>query len=162
MTTIRQLAQYIALEQHAGTINKHDGELYLLHVARVATGARTLSSAFGADPDIAEAVGWLHDTVEDTDITLSLLQERISGVTSQTVVEEIIQAVRLLTKVQGQTLEDYYTQIAANGLASCIKTADISDNFGRNHLIKDDATRLRMGKKYSLGMDILGGSRTFK
>lgn len=34
-------AQYIALEAHAGTLNKHDGELYLLHVARVVSNVKS-------------------------------------------------------------------------------------------------------------------------
>lgn len=146
MYNLADQAMMIALEAHDGQKNKHTGEPYILHVARVALECknRKLSPAH-------IAVAWLHDVVEDTHITISDLMKAFPLDT------EIVAAVDLLTKPEDGSLtnEDYYRRIAKNKLAAYVKVRDIHDNFNRNHLIRDDETRLRMGFKYSLGLDIL-------
>jgi (p)ppGpp synthase/HD superfamily hydrolase len=146
MYNLSDNAMMIALEAHDGQKNKHTGEPYILHVARVALACkdRKLSPAH-------VAVAWLHDVVEDTEVTISDLMK------SFPFDPEIVQAVDLLTKPADGSLtnEDYYRRIAANKLAAYVKVRDIHDNFNRNHLILDDVKRLRMAHKYSLGLDIL-------
>lgn len=149
---IVSVAAQFAIEHHAGVRNKHDGEVYLKHVYRVAQGARDFARQYGVDEDLAEATGWLHDVVEDTVATLSDVTGLFGDIY---VVQEINPAVNLLTKKDGQPLEDYYAAIAQNDLARVVKLADLRDNFRRNHLIVDDQKRLKMAHKYSLGMDIL-------
>lgn len=146
----------IAIYSHAGDRNKHDGEIYLLHVSRVAEGARSLSPRYGLDPELAEAVGWLHDVVEDTVTTLANIHETLALTEPGKTVKEITLAVDLLTK-RDLSLEDYYTRIKDSELAVCVKMSDMTDNFRRNHKIVDEAKRLKMAEKYSLGMDILSG-----
>jgi len=150
------VAREIALKAHGGSINKHNGELYLLHVNRVAVGARSQAMREGVYLDHAEATAWLHDVVEDTawdfsDISLAF---DAAGV-EFTAKASIIFAVDLLTKTGGPN-KTYYKQIKNNVLATVVKRADMQDNFSRNHKIEDESTRLRMAEKYSLGMEILG------
>lgn len=170
---IAQAARTIALGAHGGDKNQHDGELYLLHVNRVAIGssaqAKRLQNElleFGVkDPwdnldfEAVEAVAWLHDVVEDTYKSLVMIEaDLIMESRDFAVIKLIVDAVALLTKPSDGSLtnKDYYLRIKSNPLARAVKLADLQDNFRRNHLITDEAKKLRMATKYSLGMDILG------
>lgn len=143
-------AMHLALTYHFGVTNKHDGEPYILHVHRVA-------SNFGEtthDDQLRKAVAWLHDAVEDTDLTLAdirMVYDQIAAFDGN----HIVNAVDAMTKRNGESNEEYYDRVAANEIARDVKLADIHDNFGRNHLIEDEATRLRMAKKYSMGIERL-------
>lgn len=136
------LAMSIALREHNGQVNKHDGEPYIAHVHRVAMHVRDR----GLD-ETHQAVAWLHDVLEDTTFTVNLLNTMFNS--------DIVSAVLALTKQKGQSNEDYYNGLKSNPIAARVKISDIIDNFARNHQIPDDATRLRMAAKYSLGLDIL-------
>jgi (p)ppGpp synthase/HD superfamily hydrolase len=135
-----------ALKWHFGHANKHDGEPYVLHLQRVAIAARNA----GGSED-AQAIAWLHDVVEDRGATWPDLVD--AGFN-----RNIVEGVLLLSKT-GEENRVYYERIRDSGNVDAIlvKNCDLRDNFRRNHLIEDDAKRLRMGKKYSMGMDILGG-----
>jgi (p)ppGpp synthase/HD superfamily hydrolase len=136
------LATAYAIRLHNGQINKHDGEPYIAHVHRVAMHVRDR----GLDTT-HQAVAWLHDALEDTELTASELNAAFPP--------EVVSAVIALTKTKGVSNEDYYRRLTDNPVAARVKISDIIDNFSRNHAIEDDATRLRMGAKYSLGLDIL-------
>lgn len=153
-------ARTIALEAHSGDRNKHDGELYLLHVNRVAILTRTHFHSQGYEPwhvDTAEAIAWLHDVVEDTTLTLNDIRViLVRAAIDAERVETIVQAVDGLTKRNGESNEEYYHRCRQNFWSREIKLhADMVDNFRRNHKIVDMETRARMAVKYSLGMDIL-------
>lgn len=156
--SIEQMAQLTAIEYHAGTINKHDGEIYLAHVARVSFNAAQLAPAHGVSSTLAVAAAWLHDVVEETVLTMDAVHNRFVGLYGDDGAQ-VAQAVRLVSKncyPSGTSNELYYRAIAEDKLATCVKMADITDNFGRNHLIVDPDKAARMAKKYSLGMSILG------
>lgn len=146
------IAIELAMKWHSGDRNKHDGELYLLHLLRVAINVR---DAGGDEAQVA--IAWLHDVVEDTALTLALLRMAlVSAKVDPKNVDRICNAVHLLTKKKGECLEDYYNAIKANEDARIVKLrGDLKDNFRRNYKILDPATKTRMASKYSLGMDIL-------
>lgn len=131
-----------AVTKHQGKDNKYSGEPYVLHVLRVFRNVR--DAGYGTEHQITAL---LHDTVEDTDATVEEIHEAFGGT--------VAAAVDSLTKQKGQTLEQYYTRVQLNKIATVVKFYDLMDNFKRNHLIDDEATRLRMAKKYSLGFDML-------
>ena len=138
-------AMLIAIAAHGGDKNKHDGEIYLLHVARVVHNVQRA----GGD-EAQQAIAWLHDAVEDTTVTLSHLSS--CGISN-----EVVTAVDALTKRKGESNEEYYHRVKLNDDARFVKFhGDMKDNFRRNHQITDTETRARMAAKYSLGMDILG------
>lgn len=136
------LAIMVAIREHNGQTNKHNGEAYISHVHRVAMHVRDR----GLD-ETHQAVAWLHDVLEDTEFSHNLLNTLFNS--------DIVSAVIAITKVKGQSNEDYYKALTKNAIAARVKISDIVDNFSRNHSIEDDATRLRMAAKYSLGLDIL-------
>lgn len=149
---LSEKAMLIALEVHAGDRNKHDGEMYTLHLARVYCGVRERGGS-----EIQQAIAWLHDSIEDTPLNSFDLGMRLreQGVSFEDI-SAVINGVEAMTKVKGETLEDYYSRVKSNPDARFVKLhGDIVDNFRRNHKIKDPDTRLRMAKKYSLGIDML-------
>lgn len=132
-------AQYVALMAHAGSVNKHDGELYLLHVARV---AHLVHQAGGDDVQIA--VAWLHDVVEDTAVTREQIREWFSDE------PRVFPGVVAITHPKGESNEDYLNRLAENYDGSFVKYfGDSMDNFRRNHLIVDPDDQVRLAGKYS-------------
>lgn len=132
------LARRIATEAHAGQTDKLGVE-YIEHPRRVA--ARL-------DEFREQAVAWLHDVVEDTDVTEDDL--RTAGLD-----EEIVEAVLLLTRTEGD--DHYYARIAASPLARSVKLADIADNADPERVAQlDEDTRTRLAAKYRHARRALG------
>jgi GTP diphosphokinase / guanosine-3',5'-bis(diphosphate) 3'-diphosphatase len=108
----------IAVVYHEYKINKDD-TLYVLHPIRLMTKATTIQ---------AQIVAVLHDVVEDTGLTLSDL--------ARVFPQDIIDALVLLTRVDGQEYEDYIEKIANSGnkLALEVKLLDLYDNINITRL----------------------------
>jgi (p)ppGpp synthase/HD superfamily hydrolase len=106
---------------HRGQIDKA-GQPYFYHPARVARSLRKL----GMD-DAVVAAGYLHDVVEDTPATAEDLLDL--GFSQRTV-----DAVKLVTKKPGQSLDGYYGAIRKNPDAMQVKIADIADNLDPERL----------------------------
>lgn len=68
-----------------------------------------------------KTVGYLHDTVEDTDVTV----EEIRSVFGN----EIADAVALMTHADGVPYMDYVKEIGKNPLARKVKLADLTHNM---------------------------------
>lgn len=150
-------AMLIAVEAHGGDRNKHDGEIYLCHVMRVWFNAID----YGCD-EVQQAIALLHDVPEDTARTLGEIKTllQLKGHPWRDV-SRVIAGVRGMTKVKGETNEEYYHRCAETEDSRIVKLhCDQVDNFRRNHNIKDPETRLRMSHKYSLGTDILSKGGT--
>lgn len=153
VTTLLDAAIYIATEAHRGDLNPHDGELYVHHPQRVAMAVRDAGYS-----EQYQAVAWMHDVVEDTDWTLEMVRLHLVGSARTDVVADVILALDAMTHRDGETNNDYYHRIAANTIARAVGFYDKTvENFGRNHLLTDDAKRLRMAQKYSLATSILNG-----
>ena len=81
--------------------------------------------------DSIVSVAWLHDVVEDTDVTFADLEE--AGFS-----ETIVDAVSILTRRESESYADYIWRVAsptparhAWDLALLVKWADLSDNRTR-------------------------------
>lgn len=136
----------IAVDAHAGEVNKFNGEPYVDHVHRVAASVKATHNN-----TCYLSVAWLHDVVEDTDVTSKQIHERFDPFDT-----DIAVAVDLLTKTSKTIdLQAYYEAIKGNHYARIVKLADIQDNFRRLHHITDAADMVRLARKYSLGIDIL-------
>ena len=110
------IARNIALRIHAG---QHDrfGAPIVDHVGRVACAVDTE----------AQAVAWLHDAAEQTDITASEL--RSAGMS-----RDEAAALELLTRTPAESYELYALRIAyadgeAGRLARMVKLADLDDHI---------------------------------
>ena len=102
----------IAVEAHTGQVDKV-GQPYILHVLRVMSKVATPEEMM---------VAVLHDVVEDTDITINNLRE--FGFS-----DEVIDAVDVITKRDGDNYDNYLARVSANVIARQVKLADLEDNM---------------------------------
>jgi (p)ppGpp synthase/HD superfamily hydrolase len=102
----------IAVEAHRGQKDRY-GVPYILHPLRVMGRLDTAAE---------KIVGILHDVVEDTDWTF----EDLSG---EGFPEILLDALRCVTKREGEPYEDFVKRSAGNPLARRVKLADLDDNM---------------------------------
>jgi hypothetical protein len=121
----------LAVRVHAGQTDKR-GESYLLHVLRV---------MLRQSNDTARVVGVLHDSLEDTSLTLADLRAAGYG-------EEVCEAVECLTKQPDEAYEDMITRVAGNPLARQVKLADLDDNLDPTRVVPGDPEADRRVKRY--------------
>lgn len=102
----------IATTAHAGQIDKA-GAPYIFHPLRV---------MMAGNSEIEHICGVLHDTIEDSDITLEFLQKE--GFT-----EEVLAVLDCLTKRHGEKYDDFISRVLRNKTACLVKLADLRDNM---------------------------------
>ncbi len=106
-------ALLIATNAHHGQFDK-GGIPYILHPLKVMHYLKS-------DDEELMAMALLHDVVEDTNVTYADLRE--AGIT-----ERVIAALKLLTKIPGQTLGEYKEAIFSSKDAMLVKRADLRHN----------------------------------
>jgi guanosine-3',5'-bis(diphosphate) 3'-pyrophosphohydrolase len=111
MATLERALE-IAAAAHAGQQDKA-GKPYILHPIRVMLSVKT------SDEQIAAV---LHDTVEDTSVTLEDLAD--AGFSS-----DIVTAVHALTKRDGESRLAAAQRAVQNTIARRVKLADLADNM---------------------------------
>ena len=111
--TIR--AMQLAYAAHHGQTDKA-GVPYIFH---------PLHLAEAMEDEVSCCVALLHDTVEDTDVTLEALAAAFPA--------EVVGAVKLLTHEEGTDYFDYVRRIKSNPISLKVKLADLAHN--------SDATR---------------------
>ena len=130
----------IATNAHAGQFDK-GGNPYILHPLKVMHYLKTTDEEL-----MCMALG--HDVIEDTDVTYKDLRD--SGIS-----ERVISGIKSLTKVPGQTYEEYKAGVFANEDAMRVKMADLRHNTDIRRLKgvseKDIA---RMAKYHQFFMEI--------
>jgi len=151
MTTIHEfpsiLAQSYATFAHGDQVSK-EGEPYIRHLERVAYTAPQIEVT-GHPAPVAEdlrTLAWLHDIVEDTSVTLTVLAKvELLGVHFK---PDIVTAVGLLTHDPSvNTYAEYIETIRdapgyAGELAQRVKLADLHDHlseFGSNPTVLPDS-----------------------
>jgi len=127
MQTARlQAAHRYAKEKHSGQFRK-GGEEYITHPEAVAEMLKEKN--YSEDYQIA---GLFHDLLEDTDAT----EAEIAALGG----EEVLKAVKLLTKTPGYRMEDYIAGIRQNPMAMAVKAADRLHNL-RCAVVADEKFR---------------------
>jgi len=128
-------AAELARVAHAGQFRRDGVTPFIRHPEAVA-------SRVAGDP-IAEAVAWLHDVLEDTDLTVDDLREHQMPA-------EVIAGVVTLTKAGDMGYERYLSRIKADPLARKVKVADMLSNLS-------DHPTSRQIVKYAKGLLVLLG-----
>ncbi len=130
----------IATNAHSGQFDK-GGNPYILHPLRV------MSFLKDADEEL-QCIAVLHDVIEDTSVTWKDLIEE--GMT-----DRIIAGLRLLTKMPGQTYDEYKAGVLSSVDAMKVKMCDLRHNTDIRRLKgvseKDIA---RMAKYHMFFMEI--------
>jgi hypothetical protein len=143
-------AVMITVVAHSGQRDKGNRP-YISHPQRVAAILRN-----NGLPNAAIAAGYLHDVIEDTNVSADeLLADGIPPV--------VVETVQLLTRHRGQPTEDYYAVIKSHPLALPVKLADIADNLDETRLEKlDGLTAARLRTKYAHALEQLASPTTRK
>lgn len=110
-------AKEIAIWAH-GSQKRWDGEPYITHPERIA-------NQMGTNIDCI-CVAWLHDVVEDTDVTTTDLLD--FGVN-----RDVVDSVEIITRKRGDSYLDYILRVKENLNARTVKIADIKDNLSQLH-----------------------------
>ena len=103
----------IATNAHAGQFDK-GGNPYILHPLKVMHYTKS------QDEEI-QCIALGHDVIEDTSVTYKDLRD--AGIS-----ERVIAGIRALTKLPGQTLDEYKEGVFANPDAMIVKSADLRHN----------------------------------
>ena len=140
-------AEEIARNAHAGQVDK-SGKDYWTHPQRVA-GYTAETSLPEPERTKAVAAAWLHDVLEDTEVTESELRREFPA--------DVVDAVVALKRVSREKPDDYYDRVKANRLALAVKEADIRDNTdpARTSQLPDEV-RTRLAAKYAHAREVLG------
>ena len=107
----QELAFQIAKKAHAGQVDKA-GKDYILH-------PMTVTSYM--DTDTEKAVAYLHDILEDTNITVDQLRNQFP--------KEIVDTVIILTRKKNKNYLNYICRVAKCRLAKKVKVADLLHNL---------------------------------
>ncbi len=119
-----ELAEKYSKHHHLGKFRKVDGKPFHAHPGHVAE----ILKKYGHNDMITLCVAYLHDTIEDTDLTLHEIQETFG--------HEIAHGVFILSKNKGKNIskhklndEEYKQRLSfARNKVQRIKIADMIDN----------------------------------
>ena len=109
-TELTMKAMVLAYNAHHGQFDK-GGMPYIFHPIHLAESM---------DDECSTCVALLHDTVEDTDVTIEQLRQEFPPA--------VVDAIRLLTHEEGVEYFDYVRAIKKNPIAVKVKLADLAHN----------------------------------
>lgn len=150
------IALELAIEAHKD--QKYGKLPYIAHLAQVDNLVVQIYKPKGLGPsdpyskhpgdemDCLRAIAFLHDIIEDTDVTANKLLE--SGVLPHVVI-----AVATMSKQKGQSYEKYIKAVNGNELARKVKLCDTAANL-MNSCLEGNTKRIN---KYTKQIQLLGG-----
>lgn len=103
----------IATNAHQGQFDKGN-QPYILHPLKVMHYLKS-------EDEELQCIALGHDVIEDTSVTYQDLRD--AGIS-----ERVIEGIRALTKIPGQTYEEYKEAVFANEDAMRVKLADLRHN----------------------------------
>ena len=109
-TELTMKAMNLAYAAHHGQVDK-GGVPYIFHPIHLAEQM---------DDEVSTCVALLHDTLEDTAVTLQQLQREFPA--------EVVDAVTLLTHGEGVDYFDYVRTVKGDPVAAKVKLADLRHN----------------------------------
>ncbi|MEE3453650.1 HD domain-containing protein [Dialister sp.] len=141
METLLEKARKVAETCHKGQVDKA-GKPYMNHLLTVSNGVKDLGETY-------TVVGMLHDTVEDTDMTVEKLRELFG--------DEVADAVSLLTHDDSLSYLDYVRKVKASGnpYAIAVKKSDLRNNMDLSRLNPVTEKDRKRVEKYRKAYEIL-------
>lgn len=126
-----EAAKQLAAQMHEGQKDKK-GLPYITHPERVA-------SRLSAPEE--QVVGWLHDTVEDTALSLAEIEARFGPETAA--------AVDAISRRDGESWSDYLDRVKQNPMARKVKISDLIDNSNLSRIPNVTLKDVRRQAKYN-------------
>lgn len=130
-------AKALAEKAHAGQFDRA-GLPYVGHPMRVAGRMQTPET---------QVVGWLHDTVEDTAVTLKDIEAAFGPETAA--------AVDAISRREGEKWRDYLVRVKANPTATAVKLSDLIDNSNLSRLPTVTLRDVKRQKRYNKALKYL-------
>lgn len=137
MSTIERAIQ-IAARAHAGQVDKA-GAPYVFHPLRLMLSLDTPGQQMAAI---------LHDVVEDTLVTFEDLK-------AEGFPAEVVEAVRVLTKLPGESRLEAAHRAVRNPIARAVKLADVADNMDLKRIANPTERDYARLKEYEQVKEIL-------
>lgn len=131
MTQTLERAIAIAATAHAGQVDK-GGAPYILHPLKVMLRVSSLEERI---------VAVLHDVVEDCGISLDDLRKEGFS-------EDVLSAIESVTKVPGESYEDFVERAAQNPIGRVVKLADLEENSDLSRIASPSWEDLERIEKY--------------
>jgi len=128
----------LAESAHRGQVDK-GGNTYINHPKRVMDNVKELDE---------KIVAVLHDTIEDTNLVTTILEE--TGFPPH-----IVEALVAITKNKGESYEDYIQRVIKNPLALVVKIADMEDNMNMSRIPNPTERDIERLAKYERFLPIL-------
>ena len=131
-----EAAYMIAAFLHAG-VKDNGGVAYIQHPVWI---SQSIALEGGSVEE--QIVGLLHDTVEDTALTLNELREWFNN--------RIVDAVDALSKRENENIDEYVHRVLVNKIARYVKKKDLTHNMdikrlkNRRNLRDKDLERIRI------------------
>ena len=138
LNRLLSLAIKVATEAHKGQLDK-GGNPYILHPRAVAASLDNTEN---------KIVAYLHDVIEDTDVTLDELEKL--GFTYR-----IVNSVRILTKSKDISYDDYLKSVKKDSNAWHVKMADIKHNMDISRIPEPTAKDFSRIEKYKKALAFL-------
>lgn len=110
---------HIAVTAHQGQFDM-SGRPYVLHVLKV-------MELLNTDDEELQAIAVGHDLFEDTTVTAAQLR-------SEGIPERVIEGIRGLTKMPGQSYEEYQAGVFSSRDRMLVKSADLTHNMDLKRL----------------------------
>ena len=132
-----EAARLLAIHQHQGQVDKA-GMPYILHPTRVVERMKTPEE---------KVVGWLHDTVEDTGLSLSDIEQQFGFETAE--------AVDAISRREDEPWEIYLQRVKRNPVARSVKISDLIDNSNLSRLRDITIKDVKRQEKYNLALQFL-------
>ncbi len=130
-------AKVWAEHRHQGQVDK-SGAPYINHPARVAERMGTPEE---------KVVGWLHDTVEDTGLTLQEIRYQFGSETAE--------AVDAISRRDGEPWGKYLQRVKQNQIALKVKISDLIDNSNLSRLKNVSLKDVKRQEKYNRALQYL-------
>lgn len=128
----------IAAKAHYRQLDK-GGQPYILHPLRVMQNCNT---------EAEKICAVLHDVIEDTEITLNVLEKEGFS-------DEILKVLDLLTKRPGEDYNLFIGRICNNDMACRVKIADLQDNMNLTRIQNPTAEDKKRVEKYMTAFEKL-------
>ena len=138
--SLLESARLLSQKAHSNQVDKAGVDYFSGHIQTVASNVNSTKE---------KIVPYLHDTVEDTDITIEKIYEEFG--------EEIGDAVKAITKSGKLDYTEYIEGIKANEVARAVKIADLKHNMDLTRLKEVGEKDIRRVEKYRKALGMLEG-----
>jgi (p)ppGpp synthase/HD superfamily hydrolase len=132
--TLIEKAEWMARMVHKGQTRRDGKTPYISHPQAVAQMVK--------NDDRVKAVAWLHDVIEDAKFHVE------ADMRFNEIPEDVIEAVKILTRTKDVPYEEYLKRIKKNDLARSVKVADMLHNLS-------DKPTEKQKERYTKGIEFL-------